>query len=758
MKTELKKRNKLLNNCGWINNARMKVSLLIFIILFSVISSLSACAMSALISVQGHTLADFAQNGLAMNYREYNDPWDYFGFLMANSTATINNDGYGVAAYRDGDPDLLPDSIWFKRVISSGDLGQTYYTGKYLDPDYQNSGWDNDILDLAMNAIKTDANSVAIALCHSRKATGVSLGNHPFWFQHNGKTYTFMHNGHCSSAESYMINRINHMNSGINWFVQNPSNYFNNPDPTQWVDSELLFRYIMCHIIASQDNVLDGLNNALREISTYIDDVSHGVFNFIMSDGSNLYAFRSTPLTGAGSPYKLGYRGFPDQFYAIRTKTPSAGDTELRLQEMVVFSRDQSPKHYPNFVHGYYVATHEFHKTYVEELSLPLTVTLHSTSTDTLNITDIYWKSQPNLTCFSHTFDQLNEPVLPGESRSIEVRFAPLTEGVFTDTLCVASNTNYHPLLQIPFSGRGYMLHASFGYEPIAEDVQLRVNFSDTSKEGIIAWNWDFGDGSTSQDRNPSHVFAAEGTYAIELSVSDGIHYDTVSQDVQVSAHAMLACADTLVYDFGIEYIGHTSEAVTLTLRNSGADTLYFNDIGWQIGDMCFQFSFNNPAALILPGETTNIDLWFQPNQVGVFSDSLIIETNAENLPLLIIGVTGRGGYIPPKEPGNVTITMDGESAIISWDAVIQNIDGQPIAPDGYGVFCSTSSSGEFTFLGFTEELLYTHTGAALNQSVMFYRVIAYKIYDSTGCSIPNFRDSGYLSESRSPAEKDNPR
>ncbi|MDD2228681.1 MAG: PKD domain-containing protein [Candidatus Cloacimonetes bacterium] len=756
MKTKLKNRKKLLNKCDWISNAGTKAVLLFFMILFPITSSLSACAMSALISVQEHTLADFAPSGQAMNYWEYNDPWDYFGFLMAYSTSATNNDGYGVAAYRDGDPYVSTENIWFKRVINSEDLGNTYYTGKYLDPDYQNSSWDYDILDLAMNAIKTEVDSAAIVLCHARNATGVSLGNHPFWFQHNGKTYTFIHNGNSLSAKYYMINQINQMNPGTNWFQLNPSNYFNNPDATQWVDSEVLFRYIMCKIIASQDNTLDGLNNALRGISKYIDNVSRGVFNFIMSDGSNLYAFRSTPQTGTSSQFKLGYRCIPDQFYAIRTKAPSAGDTELRLQEMVVFSRDQSPKHYPNFVHGYYVATHEFHKTYVEELSLPLTVTLHSASVDTLNITDIYWKSQPNPTYFSHTFDQLNEPGLPGESRSIEVHFAPLTEGVFTDTLCVASNASYHPLLLIPFSGRGYMLHASFGYEPIAEDGQFRVNFTDTSMEDIVVWNWEFGDGSTSSDQNPSHVFAAEGTYTVELSVSDGVHYATVSQDIEVSGHAMLACADTLVYDFGIEYLGHTSETVTLTLRNSGTDTLYFNDIRWQIGGMYFQFSFNNPAALILPGETSNIDLWFQPNQVGVFSDSLIIETNAENLPSLVIGVTGRGGYMPPKAPDNVTITMDGESAIISWDAVVQNIDGSPTIPDGYAVYCTTSSSEKFTFLGFTEDMSYTHSCTALTQSVMFYRVFAYKNYDSTGCSIPAAEIRAYHSASRSPAEKDN--
>lgn len=712
---------------GWKTEALIKsVSIIVFAIL-TVVSSLSACAMSALIADQGHILADFTQTGLAMNYGEYNDPWDYFGFVMANSTATTNNDGYGIAAYRNGDAYVHPDSMWFKRVLSSVDLGQTYYTGRYLDPNYQNSSWDYDILDLAMNEIKTEADSAAIVLCHARNATGASMGNHPFWFQHNGKTYTFMHNGNSRSAKYYMINRINQMNPGVSWFSQNPSNYFNNPDATQWVDSELLFRYIMCHIIANQDDALAGLNNALKGISTYIDNVTHGVFNFIMSDGSRLYAFRSTPLTGTGSQYKLSYRDFPGQFQAIRTQIPSAGDIQLQLQELVVFSRDQSPMHYPNFVHGYYVTTHQFPKTYVNEVSPPLNIILQSSSADTLFVTNVYWKSQPNPSYFSLTFDQLNIPVLPGSSTAIQAFFAPLSEGVFTDTLCVVSNSQYHPLLQIPLSGRGYSLHASYTYVPMAEEVQLLVNFADTSTEDISAWNWDFGDGNTSTEQNPMHVFAAEGTYAVELSVSDGVHIDSILHDVPVIAHAMMACADTLVYDFGTEYLGYSSEPVSITLRSSGADTLSINNIRWQNGSTGFQCSYTDLPALLLPSETTAIDIWFQPAQTGVFSDSLIIETNAENLPVLKVKVSGRGEYVPPKAPENVHIEMDGSSAVISWEAVTQSIYNAPFTPDSYLVFFSADPYGTYAFLGSSTNLSYTDDMAAADQPFLFYKVIAYK-------------------------------
>lgn len=50
------------------------------------------------------------------------------------------------------------------------------------------------------------------------------------------------------------------------------------------------------------------------------------------------------------------------------------------------------------------------------------------------------------------------------------------------------------------------------------------VNFINQSTNGsgtgtIVAWNWDFGDGTSSNQQNPSHTFAALGSYVITLTV-----------------------------------------------------------------------------------------------------------------------------------------------------------------------------------------------------------------------------------------------
>ncbi len=53
---------------------------------------------------------------------------------------------------------------------------------------------------------------------------------------------------------------------------------------------------------------------------------------------------------------------------------------------------------------------------------------------------------------------------------------------------------------------------------------QLTCNFTDTSTDGdgtVVGWSWNFGDAGTSTAQNPSHTYAAGGTYTVQLTVTD---------------------------------------------------------------------------------------------------------------------------------------------------------------------------------------------------------------------------------------------
>lgn len=68
------------------------------------------------------------------------------------------------------------------------------------------------------------------------------------------------------------------------------------------------------------------------------------------------------------------------------------------------------------------------------------------------------------------------------------------------------------------------VLTASFTYTPQAPTVDDTVQFTDTSTDlggTITAWNWNFGDGATSNSQNPTHKYTITNTYTVTLRVTD---------------------------------------------------------------------------------------------------------------------------------------------------------------------------------------------------------------------------------------------
>ena len=62
---------------------------------------------------------------------------------------------------------------------------------------------------------------------------------------------------------------------------------------------------------------------------------------------------------------------------------------------------------------------------------------------------------------------------------------------------------------------------ADFTGNPMEGCVSLTVRFTDKSTGNPTSWHWDFGDGQTSNQQNPSHTYTACGKYTVTLTVSD---------------------------------------------------------------------------------------------------------------------------------------------------------------------------------------------------------------------------------------------
>jgi PKD repeat protein len=62
---------------------------------------------------------------------------------------------------------------------------------------------------------------------------------------------------------------------------------------------------------------------------------------------------------------------------------------------------------------------------------------------------------------------------------------------------------------------------ADFTGDPLSGTAPLIVAFTDSSTGSPTSWSWSFGDGQTSIEQNPSHTYAAAGTYDVSLTAAN---------------------------------------------------------------------------------------------------------------------------------------------------------------------------------------------------------------------------------------------
>jgi PKD repeat protein len=77
---------------------------------------------------------------------------------------------------------------------------------------------------------------------------------------------------------------------------------------------------------------------------------------------------------------------------------------------------------------------------------------------------------------------------------------------------------------------------ASFTASPTSGTAPLNVTFTDTSTGSPTSWAWDFGDGGTSTAQNPSHSYAAAGTYTAKLTATNSGGSSSASTTITVTS------------------------------------------------------------------------------------------------------------------------------------------------------------------------------------------------------------------------------
>lgn len=74
-------------------------------------------------------------------------------------------------------------------------------------------------------------------------------------------------------------------------------------------------------------------------------------------------------------------------------------------------------------------------------------------------------------------------------------------------------------------------LLAEFSATPLSGQAPLTVTFTNQSVGPVNSYSWNFGDGNTSTQQNPTHVYNSPGTYTVSLTVTSGSATDTKTRN-----------------------------------------------------------------------------------------------------------------------------------------------------------------------------------------------------------------------------------
>ncbi len=136
-------------------------------------------------------------------------------------------------------------------------------------------------------------------------------------------------------------------------------------------------------------------------------------------------------------------------------------------------------------------------------------------------------------TCLEVTFSS-GAPTFKGAGQYALMELVIAAETPFdeTDDYSLVLSTSFIPWEKITLYRNGILVWgiepgpptANFNFSPLYPKVGQVVYFYDKSTDSngeIVEWLWDFGDGTTSNQQSPTHIFTQPGNYTVTLSVKD---------------------------------------------------------------------------------------------------------------------------------------------------------------------------------------------------------------------------------------------
>jgi PKD repeat protein len=130
-----------------------------------------------------------------------------------------------------------------------------------------------------------------------------------------------------------------------------------------------------------------------------------------------------------------------------------------------------------------------------------------------------------------------------------------------------------------PSSGPGAPV-AGFSVDTTSGNAPLTVTFTDTSANSPTSWLWNFGDGTTSTEQNPSHTYDDAGTYSVTLTTTNTGGTDTVTKTDYIDVSGVeISDFARFVVDEGVFVYGEKLEFNGDSINGPGSTVIITNDL-----------------------------------------------------------------------------------------------------------------------------------------------------------------------------------
>ena len=176
----------------------------------------------------------------------------------------------------------------------------------------------------------------------------------------------------------------------------------------------------------------------------------------------------------------------------------------------------------------------------------------------------------------------------------------------------------------------------------------LTVQFTDTSTNKPTSWLWNFGDGTTSTDENPTHTYTTPGIYTVTLTATNAAANNTITQNNYITV--MDTTMPIVVANNNTGSYNTTLNITLTTVDPYGATTTYYTTDGSDPQTSSTRIEYTEPITI-----TENTTIRYSAiNSLGIWSPEYTQTYTIDLIPPTVTSNLNNGTYNTTQ---NVTLT-----------------------------------------------------------------------------------------------------